>query len=65
MVVLREKRLEAVRQLLLHPDGTINVKVACWRYGFFHGGDVARYYRETYGEFMSHTLARGRLATKN
>jgi transcriptional regulator GlxA family with amidase domain len=60
MVALREKKLIKIREKLLHPDHTVNVKAARCKYGLFHGGEFARYYFALFGEKPSDTLRRGK-----
>jgi transcriptional regulator GlxA family with amidase domain len=60
MLVLRRKRMEKIRQALLTMDGTINVKVLRCKYGFFHGGDFAKYYSDEFGEKPSATRSHAR-----
>jgi AraC-like DNA-binding protein len=56
---LKLRRMSLVRAALLSPSGPWrSVKAAALSYGFWHLGQFAQDYRETYGELPSATLAR-------
>ncbi|HYZ62701.1 MAG TPA: helix-turn-helix domain-containing protein [Acetobacteraceae bacterium] len=56
---LKLRRMSLVRAALLSPSGPWrSVKAAALSYGFWHLGQFAQDYRESYGELPSATLAR-------
>ena len=61
---LKLRRMSLVRVALLSRSGPwASVKAAALSNGFWHFGQFARDYKETYGELPSSTLARARVAS--
>jgi transcriptional regulator GlxA family with amidase domain len=59
MTVLREKRLEAIHNELLHPSQETTVKSLMWKYGFVNASDLVRYYQAMFRETPCATLLTG------
>lgn len=60
MEVLREERLERIRQELSDPQPETSVTEVAFQWGFNHLGRLAAVYRDRYGETPSDTLHRAR-----
>lgn len=60
MKFLRERRMEAVRQELMHPTSATSVTDVALKYGFNHLGRFSGYYERQFGELPSETLAHAR-----
>jgi AraC-like DNA-binding protein len=60
MQFLRQRRMEAVRDALLHPNPTTSVTDTALRCGFTHLGRFSSYYERIFGELPSETLSLAR-----
>lgn len=60
MRFLRERRMEAVRQELMHPTSSTSVTDVALKYGFNHLGRFSGYYERQFGELPSETLTNAR-----